>query len=271
MDGRKTCKGCGTVVVKPIICNLCNVASHLGCLSRTGHSHSNGQFTDCEESSITSQICDANSTLMTNIKELLRTEFNKLREEIREMYRSDMAEIKENIRNLSTRVDQLEDLIENSQRVGSSELIEEELIMELEERQKRSLNLIFFNLDEAEENTCTDEILAGDIINRIIPGDTPAISTWRLGKRQQGRARPLRVSLPSKDVALRILRNKFRYSGPVKISQDQTVKQKKHFKDLQAQLKLLRDAGDKNKSIRYKNGVPRIVNSNTSARSLSKN
>lgn len=83
--------------------------------------------------------------------------------------------------------------------------------------------------------------------------------------------RPLRVSLPSKDVVLKILRNKLRYSGPVKISQDQTVKQRKHFKDLQAQLRLLRDAGDKNKSIRYINSVPKIVNSNTGANTLSKN
>lgn len=79
------------------------------------------------------------------------------------MYRTDMAEIKENIRNLSNRIDKLEDLIENSQPMSSTELVEEELIVELEERQKRSLNLIFFNLDEADENAYTDEMLAKDI------------------------------------------------------------------------------------------------------------
>lgn len=58
---------------------------------------------------------------------------------------------------------------------------------------------------------------------------------------------------------LSILKNKMRYSGPVKIGQDQTPKQRRHLRELQSTLKLLRDAGDNDKTIRYKSGVPRIV------------
>jgi len=83
---------------------------------------------------------------------MLRKEFDNFRVEIREMYQADMVEIRENICDLSSRVDQLEKLLERSQGSGTSELAGEEIIAELEERQKRSLYLIFFNLEEVEES-----------------------------------------------------------------------------------------------------------------------
>lgn len=275
MDGRKTCIGCGTVVVKPVTCGHCSAASHPGCLSRTGHAFSNGKFTDCNRSQSVAQSrsnpCGADTALLNNIKELLRKEFDNFRDEIREMYQADMAAIRDDIRGLMGRVDRLEKLLEGSQRSGSPDLSEEEIIAELEERQKRSLNLIFFNLEEVEESASSDEVLVKDIVNKIIPSHSLEISTTRIGRRQQGRIRPLKVALPSKELALTILRNRMRYSGPVKISQDQTVKQRNYLKDLQAQLKSLKDAGVNNKTIRYRDGAPRIVNVGVNANSASKN
>lgn len=51
---------------------------------------------------------------------------------------------------------------------------------------------------------------------------------------------------------MEILRSKARYSGPVKISQDQTVKQRAYLTELQIKLKSLKDARESNKTIRYK-------------------
>lgn len=97
-----------------------------------------------------------------------------------------------------------------------------------------------------------------------MPGGAPFAELTRLGRRDSTQTRPLRVSFSSKVEVLNILRNKSRYSGPGKITQDKTPKQKKHFKDLQAQLKIMKDAGDMNKTIRYKN-VPKIVNTRRGA------
>jgi len=91
--------------------------------------------------------------------------------------------------------------------------------------------LILFDLEESNNNTTTDNDLVKDILDKISPSNDLLVVTMRLGKRQQGRPRPLRVSLPSKLDALRILRNKSRYSGPVKIVQDQTLMQKSFLKD----------------------------------------
>ena len=59
-----------------------------------------------------------------------------------------------------------------------------------------------------------------------------------------------------------ILRNKSRYQGPVKISRDLTLIQRKHFKNLRQQLGILKEAGETDKTIRYFNGVPKIVSVN---------
>ncbi|XP_050454126.1 uncharacterized protein LOC126852886 [Cataglyphis hispanica] len=251
MDGRRIC---GTVVVKPIICKGCNVASHPSCVSRTDHPHTNGQFVNCKDTEV-------NSTLLNAIKKTMRSEFDIFRSEIREMYRADMLKIAEDIQNLSKRIDHLENQLVDLQ-PASSLSFEEDIIEEMEDRKKRATNLIFFNLDESQGNDCTDVNLVKDIIGVIQPNNTLGVKTMRLGTKSQGRSRPLRVSLPSEQDAREILRNKSRYSGPVKIAQDQTLKQRKHLKNLQSELKLLKDAGEVNKTIRYKNGVPKIVNSN---------
>lgn len=162
---------------------------------------------------------------------------------------------------------QLENLIEGSQPSFPTDRIEEQIMEEIEDRVNRSKNLIFFDLEEDNNGVTTDVDLANDILHMIIPnGDFP-MNVMRLGKRQQGRHRPLRISLPSKQDAIRILRNKSRYSGPMRIIQDQTLKQRAYFKDIQAQLKALKDAGVNDKTIRFINGMPRIVDVGASAKS----
>lgn len=107
-----------------------------------------------------------------------------------------------------------------------------------------------------------DSILANDILQSIVPGMVPNSKVARIGGRSQGRSRPLRVTMPSKKDVLTILRNKNRYSGPVKIYQDQTPKQRQHFKDTKDHLKHLHDSGDTDKTIRFFKGVPKIVDAN---------
>lgn len=145
----------------------------------------------------------------------------------------------------------------------SSQNNEEDIIEELEDRERRAANLILYNLDEHVGSSVTDADRVRDVLKDILPNDTSITKTFRLGKKQQNKSRPLRVSFPNKDVVVKILRGKSQYLGPVKITQDRIPKQRKHFKDLQAQLRMLNDAGDINKTIRYRNGVPKIISINS--------
>lgn len=212
---------------------------------------------------------DINASILNNIKELLKTEFENFKREMREFYLAELAEVKENFQSLSNRINHLEDLVEGSQLSVHMDLVEEQIIEEMEDRKSRSNNLMLFNLEEPNNDATTDTDLANDILGKIIPCGSLPIRTMRLGKRLQGRSRPLRVSLPSSQDVMTILRNKMKYSGPVRITQDQTLKQRNYFKDIQAKLKALKDAGESDKTIRYINGVPKIVD--VKARAKSKN
>lgn len=46
---------CGVVVVKPVTCNFCNIASHSTCVYQTGHPVQHGQLADCRKTASTLQ------------------------------------------------------------------------------------------------------------------------------------------------------------------------------------------------------------------------
>ena len=269
MDSRKNCKGCSTVVVKPIICDICGVSSHPGCIARTGHPYANGQFQDCRKN--TSSLVEADLSgdgLVSQIQVVIRGEFEKFRiefdnfrSEVLEICRADLAIIKNDIQCLTERIERVEsELSTRSPSVGPSDA--EEIIIELEDRKSRSMNLIFHQLEEPESSqghNTVDTDLVSEIIQKIWPGNTLGLKCMRIGKKREGYTRPVRVTLPSKNDALKILRNKSCYSGPVKIYNDQTNNQRKYLKSLQERLKNLRDAGEVDKTIRYFNGTPKIV------------
>lgn len=142
MNGRKICNGYGTVVVKPIICSTCNMASHLSCLPRIGHS--NGQLTNCNGLVSPSRCTNADPALINTIKEMLHKEFANFQKEIRDLYRADMERVKDNIKSLSERIDQLENLLASSQPSASPFLLEENIFEELENRQRRSIQISYF-------------------------------------------------------------------------------------------------------------------------------
>jgi len=161
MEGKKARRGCGSAVAKPITCNKCNIASHLGCLARTGHPHANGIFVNCSPSTCSPSTAshNINTPLLNNIKELLKIEFENFRKEMRELYLTDLMEIRENLQCLSHHVDQLENLIEDSQPSFQMNKFEEQItkqMTEMEDRANRSKNIIFFDLEENNSGVTTD-------------------------------------------------------------------------------------------------------------------
>ena len=151
----------------------------------------------------------------------------------------------------------------------------EDTIEELDNREKRSVNLILYNLEEPNVvdhgNVTTDIDLVNDIIKKILPDNNIKKSCVRLGAKKQDHVRPLRVTLSSKSDVISVSRNKSRYNGPVEITNDLTQMQRKHLADLRAKLKVMRDAGDTNKIIRYINGTPKIVQGHSHSLSEQKN
>ncbi|KMQ81864.1 hypothetical protein RF55_24934, partial [Lasius niger] len=110
---------------------------------------------------------------------------------MKEIFRTDMDKLKEDICKLSTRINQLEDLLSSSNQADTIVPSEEEIIAELEERERRSKNLIFFKLDEPEEGSQGDGDLIKNILSIIQPEKRfQQVKTMRLGGKRQGYVRP---------------------------------------------------------------------------------
>lgn len=140
MDGRKTCKGCSAVVVKPIVCGRCGVAAHPACLSRTGHPHSDGRFVNCRD--MASHNAEVNPDLIDIIRKMIRSEFEDFRKEMRELYQEDTNKVKEDIQSLAVRMDYLEDLLVSSESAGSPSINEEDIMEELEDREREEARIL---------------------------------------------------------------------------------------------------------------------------------
>lgn len=67
------------------------------------------------------------------------------------------------------------------------------------------------------------------------------------------------VILSSKQEVLLILKGKSSYSGPMNINQNRMVNQQNYLKHLRAELNSLVNNGKVNKTIKYFNGIPKIV------------
>ncbi|XP_077255245.1 uncharacterized protein LOC143893584 [Temnothorax americanus] len=263
MDRRTTCKGCGATVVKPIVCEDCGIASHPGCLARTGHPHSDGRFLCCSQGSF-----DLTDHLIGKIRAIIREEFTIFREELASLYRADIEQIAAEMQGLTEKVTEIENKISSA----SASINHEEIMEEISERERRSSNLIFYNIEESNSpSSSTDDgsndlATAEEIIRKIRPLNPPRIKIRRLGTFIQGHARPLRVSLPSRSDAIDILRGKNSYSGPVAIKQDLTKKQRDHFVCVKKRFESLKDTGVTDMTLRFINGVPKIVKASTNRR-----
>ncbi|KAK2577881.1 hypothetical protein KPH14_012828 [Odynerus spinipes] len=271
----KTCCGCGTRVAKPITCMSCNIISHPACLQRTGHQFNNGQFVDCKTKNC-QKSPSKDEFLLGKIQSLIRDEFDKFRGEIVKMYREEMEVLRASVSEIAKRVSIIEGKIEEFGQVSDTPVKtvdEEEILLEIMERERRASNIILFNLEETlsssstsstsstsqGSSSLTDKDLVKDVLAVINPEGVIIKGCMRIGRKTPDRVRPVRVTLSSKQEVQEILKHKFKYVGPVKIFQDRTEKQRAHLDRLRQELKSLINSGVTSKTIRYVNGTPRIV------------
>jgi len=114
--------------------------------------------------------------LLENIQKLIRSEFENFRKEILNLYQADLAKISDNIQSLSDRIKKLKvDLASGASHSMASPVLhpEKDIIAELADRNRRSCNLISYNLDEVVDSSSSDESRKVDlslaITQAIIP------------------------------------------------------------------------------------------------------
>lgn len=136
---------------------------------------------------------------------------------------------------------------------------------EVNERNRRKNNVVI--LDVPESQAITKEKQREDDVSTVVTllsalndvGDP--VHVRRLGAPLAGKIRPILVTLKCEESVQYVLRNKRKVAN-VRIFKDQTPLQRSQYRDLKAELDKLHNSGQKNKVIRYVNGVPKIVTKN---------
>lgn len=85
--------------------------------------------------------------ILAQIKDLIRAEFLVLKEEWKRLYRADIEKINEEIQQLNNKLEDLGNKVRVSESTSSSGM--EDVLEELQERERRACNLIFFDVEEA--------------------------------------------------------------------------------------------------------------------------
>lgn len=135
----------------------------------------------------------------------------------------------------------------------------EAVCREVADRERRSKNIIFYNVPEAVTGTADIDIIneflalqsAGNIIvQRVI----------RLGKRPSKQPRPLQVVCGSQHDALLLFAMRRMVPDPWRMAPDRTKAQREILSKVRAELEKRKGCGENNITIKYKNGTPAIVN-----------
>lgn len=146
----------------------------------------------------------------------------------------------------------------------------EEIISEINERNRRKRNLIIFNVEEqdqsqsAESRINEDKIFTADIMQTLAPdANFDNIKPVRLGRYNSDKCRPIRITLPNEDIVHNLIKSvknfkKRREYKTISISLDRTPRQIEYFKNVKRELEDRVKAGENDKMIKFINAIPKI-------------
>lgn len=139
----------------------------------------------------------------------------------------------------------------------STPLSEESVTCELMERQKRSSNIVIFNMAESDNDVSAAKEVFTDLINRSID----ICSATRVGKKNKRGVRALKVTCKDPATASDLLRCK---KDPLKgrniyISADLTPSQRTQLNVVKAEFLERKNNGEQNIMLKYINNIPKIV------------
>lgn len=150
------------------------------------------------------------------------------------------------------------------------DLFLEEVIQELDDRNKRKRNVLIFGLNEqsssmaAQEVKINDTRAVQDVLRSLSPDSNAHYEVQRLGRADPAKSRPLKVTFQDENVAIdfikraRELRNNVRFKN-VFLSPDRTPRQMSHYRELRKQLTSRISTGETDIVIKYIHGIPKIV------------
>lgn len=229
------------------------------------------------------------SLLITQMMELNK-KVDNLIGKFEDLKKDDIIPIKDDLRSLNEKMNLIEPRIsESERRIGSLEKSVEEIqlntqgsskvedvLSELTDRSRRESNLIFFNVKESSSRDLSTRINDDTksialIVSRLCKDiRVEGIKTFRLGKQAKDKTRPLKVILHSahdvglllKNFSKEVLMEMDESYSEVSVTRDKTPSERAYLHNLRRELKERQDKGERDITIRYMNGTPKIVKNN---------
>lgn len=237
------CPNCRQVAdsSKCLQCDMCAAFVHYACI---GLSETDSRITRTRSKNI-KIICNPCSINFSQIKEL------------RQMVTDMKTEFAAKLDELSTKL---------SSGGAHAAISFEELAVEVAERMNRSRNIVIAGVPEADGSVNAriehDNATAARIVSAVVPGSAAPLRVFRVGK-PSAHGRLMKVCLSDQLLARNILRQKHRLHGTEYdsfiIRDDKTPKQLEHLNNLRRDLEVRREAGERDLTIKYIGGIPKIV------------
>lgn len=267
----------------------CHAWFHIKCIgvTKTEYSHYSNDVNKkwyCHRVDCHSPVSNPSQIIVNKMDELL-SKFSTLatKEEVKSMTES-LQEIKTNLNSLSNKINLLEprlDILESEvldlkKRVPDSihDSTVESVIEEINDRRRCARNVIIFGLRES-ESTVPEKKKDHDrgLVERILAlcdlkSSLSETRFFRVGKVSKDRPRAVKMCLPSESVAIALFKEFGSRKGSdegfkdVSLVKDRTVKERKYLSDLRDTLKTRTESGELDLTIKYVNGVPKIVKKN---------
>lgn len=147
----------------------------------------------------------------------------------------------------------------------------ETIVQEISQRDKRKTNVIVYGCKEGNYNSNKEQLKADEpIISQILSTlsvTEDELKIVRLGKFEPSntnRGRPIKIMCSSVSNVNTILRNSYKLKTvnefkDIRISSDKTPAQIQFFKEVKGELTRRLTAGEKDLTIKYRNGIPTII------------
>lgn len=152
----------------------------------------------------------------------------------------------------------------------------EDIIAEINERNKRKRNLIIYGIEEHsngtdEDRTKLDKDKTTDLLQFLTPtmleDANYDIKPIRLGISRNNRPRPIKVILKNDQMVNNVIQNAKKLKnnhnfGRVSVAFDRTPREYAHYMKLKSELQERQNAGEQNLKIKYINSIAKIVTLN---------
>lgn len=176
-----------------------------------------------------------------------------------------ISDLKTMICSLKDDISSLKNELQTLKKEKATEINLETIINEIRERDKRSCNIIVENVKESDKTNKSERYKDDNrtILNILedIKINVGEIKTFRLGTFSENKPRATKVIFENKKTAINILKNRNLVKIPgIRIYSDKTKIERDYFNKIKTELEHFKNNGDIDKTIKYINNIPTIIN-----------